>query len=93
MRRKAVKLVFYSMVLAFVGVVAFVFAMAAGVNDTLAMCILTPFLMLPFFAVGTAVYYSIRQKPLVKVFTLDPSFAWLSGVNSSYLAGLPSWSA
>ncbi len=90
-RGKATKLVVCSMLIFLLGVVGFVFAMASGVNETLAMCILAPILLLPFFAMGGAVYYTIRQKPLVGVVNLDSSFAWISGVSSSFLASLPSW--
>lgn len=90
-RKKSIRFVILSMVVTFLAVVAFIFAMISGVNDTIAMCILTPFLLLPWIAMGTAVYSSIRHKPLVKVITIDPSFAWLAGVNNSYLASLPSW--
>lgn len=91
LRRKGTKLVVYSVLGFSFGVVGFVLAMAAGVNETLAMCILLPFLLLPPIAIAAAVYYTIRQKPVVGVVKLDTSFAWISGVNISYLTGLPSW--
>lgn len=65
--------------------------MAFGVNETVALIVLTPILFLPIVAIVAAVYFAIRQKTLVGVAKLVDSHAWLTGVNKSYLDKLPSW--